>query len=50
MTTPPQDAFRNVAEGIEWKKLMKIRTPLGNATPDEMATLIASSRRRRDAT
>jgi NAD(P)-dependent dehydrogenase (short-subunit alcohol dehydrogenase family) len=40
ITTPLQDAFRNVPEGIEWKKLMKIRTPLGNATPDEVAALI----------
>ncbi len=40
ITTPLQDAFRNVPEGIEWKKLMKIRTPLGNATPEEVAALI----------
>jgi NAD(P)-dependent dehydrogenase (short-subunit alcohol dehydrogenase family) len=40
ITTPLQDAFRNVPEGIEWKKLIKIRTPLGNATPEEVAALI----------
>jgi NAD(P)-dependent dehydrogenase (short-subunit alcohol dehydrogenase family) len=39
--TPLQNAFRNVPEGIEWKKLGKIRTPLGNASPDEVASLIA---------
>jgi NAD(P)-dependent dehydrogenase (short-subunit alcohol dehydrogenase family) len=39
--TPLQEAFRNVPEGLDWKKLMKIRTPLGTATPDEVASLIA---------
>jgi NAD(P)-dependent dehydrogenase (short-subunit alcohol dehydrogenase family) len=28
-------------ENIEFKKLAKIRTPLGNAQPDEVAALIA---------
>jgi NAD(P)-dependent dehydrogenase (short-subunit alcohol dehydrogenase family) len=41
IVTPLQDAFRNVPEGLEWKKLMKIRTPLGNAQPEEVAALIA---------
>ena len=39
--TPLQDAFRNVPEGLDWKKLMKVRTPLGTASPDEVAALIA---------
>jgi NAD(P)-dependent dehydrogenase (short-subunit alcohol dehydrogenase family) len=39
--TPLQDAFRNVPEGLDFRKLGKIRTPLGNATPDEVAALIA---------
>jgi NAD(P)-dependent dehydrogenase (short-subunit alcohol dehydrogenase family) len=39
--TPLQDAFRNVPEGLDFRKLAKIRTPLGNATPDEVAALIA---------
>jgi len=39
--TPLQDAFRNVPEGLDFRKLAKIRTPLGTATPDEVAALIA---------
>jgi NAD(P)-dependent dehydrogenase (short-subunit alcohol dehydrogenase family) len=39
--TPLQDAFRNVPEGLDFRKLAKIRTPLGNAKPDEVAALIA---------
>jgi NAD(P)-dependent dehydrogenase (short-subunit alcohol dehydrogenase family) len=39
--TPLQDAFRNVPEGLDLRKLGKIRTPLGNAKPDEVAALIA---------
>jgi NAD(P)-dependent dehydrogenase (short-subunit alcohol dehydrogenase family) len=39
--TPLQDAFRKAPEGLDFKKLAKIRTPLGNAKPDEVAALIA---------
>lgn len=39
--TPLQDAFRNIPEGLDLRKLGKIRTPLGTATPDEVAGLIA---------
>jgi NAD(P)-dependent dehydrogenase (short-subunit alcohol dehydrogenase family) len=39
--TPLQDAFRSVPEGLDWRKLTKVRTPLGTATPDEVAALIA---------
>jgi len=39
--TPLQNAFRNAPEGIDFRKLGKIRTPLGNASPDEVAALIA---------
>jgi NAD(P)-dependent dehydrogenase (short-subunit alcohol dehydrogenase family) len=39
--TPLQNAFRNAPEGIDFKKLGKIRTPLGTASPDEVAALIA---------
>ena len=39
--TPLQNAFRNAPAGIDFKKLGKIRTPLGNASPDEVAALIA---------
>jgi NAD(P)-dependent dehydrogenase (short-subunit alcohol dehydrogenase family) len=41
IATPLQDAFRNIPEGLELRKLAKIRTPLGNSTPDEVAALIA---------
>jgi len=41
IATPLQDAFRIMPENIEFKKLAKIRTPLGNAQPDEVAALIA---------
>jgi NAD(P)-dependent dehydrogenase (short-subunit alcohol dehydrogenase family) len=39
--TPLQDAFRNAPEGLDFRKLAKVRTPLGTATPDEVAALIA---------
>ena len=39
--TPLQDAFRQGPEGLDWRKLMKVRTPLGNAKPEEVARLIA---------
>ena len=41
IATPLQDAFRNIPEGVELRKLAKIRTPFGNSTPDEVAGLIA---------
>jgi NAD(P)-dependent dehydrogenase (short-subunit alcohol dehydrogenase family) len=41
INTPLQDAFREMPQGIELRKLAKIRTPLGNAQPDEVAALIA---------
>jgi NAD(P)-dependent dehydrogenase (short-subunit alcohol dehydrogenase family) len=39
--TPLQDAFRNAPEGIDFKKLGKIRTPLGTSKPEEIAAWIA---------
>ncbi|HXJ36034.1 MAG TPA: SDR family NAD(P)-dependent oxidoreductase [Candidatus Eisenbacteria bacterium] len=39
--TPLQDVFRKAPEGIDFKKLGKIKTPLGNAKPVEVAALIA---------
>jgi NAD(P)-dependent dehydrogenase (short-subunit alcohol dehydrogenase family) len=41
IATPLQDAFRVMPEGIEFRKLGKIKTPLGTATPEEVAALIA---------
>jgi NAD(P)-dependent dehydrogenase (short-subunit alcohol dehydrogenase family) len=39
--TPLQEQFRDAPAGIDFKKFAKIRTPLGTATPDEVAALIA---------
>jgi glucose 1-dehydrogenase len=39
--TPLQDAWRNAPEGVDWRKLIKVRSPLGNARPEEVAALIA---------
>jgi NAD(P)-dependent dehydrogenase (short-subunit alcohol dehydrogenase family) len=41
MDTPLQDAWRKAPEGIDWRKLMKVKSPLGNASPDEVAALVA---------
>ena len=41
IATPLQDAFRVMPEGLDLRKLGKIRTPLGHATPEEVAALIA---------
>src|SRR5262249_9744157 len=39
--TPLQDAFRNAPEGVDFRKLAKVRTPLGTAKPEEIAALVA---------
>lgn len=39
--TPLQDSFRNAPEGVDFRKLWKVRTPLGTAKPEEIASLIA---------
>jgi NAD(P)-dependent dehydrogenase (short-subunit alcohol dehydrogenase family) len=41
MDTPLQDAWRAAPDGIDWRKLAKVKSPLGNAAPDEVAALIA---------
>jgi len=41
IVTPLQNVFAEVPPGLEWKKLAKIRTPLGSAQPEEVAALIA---------
>ncbi len=38
--TPLQEAFMEFPEGVSWKELRKIMTPLGNATPDEIAGVV----------
>jgi len=39
--TPLQEQFRKAPEGLDFRKLGKVRTPLGTAKPDEVAALIA---------
>jgi NAD(P)-dependent dehydrogenase (short-subunit alcohol dehydrogenase family) len=39
--TPLQSAFHSLPEGANPKKLRKVITPLGNSTPDEIASLVA---------
>jgi NAD(P)-dependent dehydrogenase (short-subunit alcohol dehydrogenase family) len=41
MKTPMQDAFRQAPEGVDWSMLAKVRSPLGMASPEEVAGLIA---------
>ena len=41
IATPLQDAFRQLPEGADPKLLAKLRTPLGNSQPEEIASLIA---------
>lgn len=41
MATPLQRAFHQLPEGADGTLLAKLRTPLGTATPDEIAALIA---------
>jgi NAD(P)-dependent dehydrogenase (short-subunit alcohol dehydrogenase family) len=35
--TPLQQAFMEFPEGVTWKEMRKVMTPLGNATPEEIA-------------
>jgi len=39
--TPLQDAFRNAPPAMDWRRLAKCRTPYGNATPEEIAGVVA---------
>ena len=41
MATPLQNAFRQLPEGADPTLLAKLRTPLGTATPEEVAALVA---------
>ena len=41
METPLQEAFMDFPEGVSWKDLRKVMTPLGNSTPEEIAKVIA---------
>jgi NAD(P)-dependent dehydrogenase (short-subunit alcohol dehydrogenase family) len=39
--TPLQDAFMEMPEGVTYKDLRSIMTPLGNSTPAEIANIVA---------
>lgn len=39
--TPLQEAFMEMPEGVTYKDLRSIMTPLGNSTPDEIANIVA---------
>ena len=41
IATPLQNAFRQLPEGADPKLLAKLRSPLGNSQPEEVAALIA---------
>ena len=41
METPLQSAFMDFPEGVTWKQLRKVMTPLGNSTPEEIAKVVA---------
>lgn len=41
IATPLQSAFRQLPEGADPKLIAKLRTPLGNSQPEEVAALIA---------
>ena len=37
--TPLQNEFMNMPEGVTWKDLRKVMTPLGNSQPEEIANI-----------
>jgi NAD(P)-dependent dehydrogenase (short-subunit alcohol dehydrogenase family) len=39
--TPLQNSFAQFPEGVEWKTFRKFMSPLGNSTPEEIASTIA---------
>jgi NAD(P)-dependent dehydrogenase (short-subunit alcohol dehydrogenase family) len=39
--TPLQNSFAQFPEGVEWKAFRRFMSPLGNSTPDEIASTIA---------
>jgi NAD(P)-dependent dehydrogenase (short-subunit alcohol dehydrogenase family) len=41
METPLQQAFMDFPEGVDWKAMRKVMSPLGNATPEEIAKVVA---------
>jgi NAD(P)-dependent dehydrogenase (short-subunit alcohol dehydrogenase family) len=41
METPLQEAFMEFPEGVDWKAMRKVMSPLGNSTPEEIAEVVA---------
>jgi NAD(P)-dependent dehydrogenase (short-subunit alcohol dehydrogenase family) len=41
METPLQEAFMEFPEGVDWKAMRKVMSPLGNSTPQEIAEVVA---------
>ena len=41
MDTPLQQAFMEFPEGVDWKAMRKVISPLGNSTPEEIAKVVA---------
>jgi NAD(P)-dependent dehydrogenase (short-subunit alcohol dehydrogenase family) len=41
METPLQQAFMDFPEGVDWKAMRKVMSPLGNSTPEEIAEVVA---------
>jgi NAD(P)-dependent dehydrogenase (short-subunit alcohol dehydrogenase family) len=41
METPLQEAFMDFPEGVDWKKMRKVMSPLGNSQPEEIANVVA---------
>jgi NAD(P)-dependent dehydrogenase (short-subunit alcohol dehydrogenase family) len=40
METPLQSAFMEFPEGVDWKHMRKVMSPLGNSTPEEVANVV----------
>ncbi len=41
METPLQEAFMEFPEGVDWKVMRKVMSPLGNSQPEEIANVVA---------
>jgi NAD(P)-dependent dehydrogenase (short-subunit alcohol dehydrogenase family) len=40
METPLQQSFMEFPEGVDWKVMRKVMSPLGNSTPEEVAEVV----------
>ena len=41
METPLQEAFMEFPEGVDWKAMRKVMSPLGNSQPEEIANVVS---------